>query len=105
MLLPVFCFTCFRFELCLKDAGKMHVQLDIMRLSPATSPKFYPLKEYSLSFTEPSKKFRPLYLRQLQQRPLNSVLYIYSDNRIHILIFNTHFLILIQFELMCVMEK
>jgi hypothetical protein len=45
-------------------------------MSPATSPKFYPLKEYSLSFTEPSKKFRSLYLRQLQQRPLNSVLYI-----------------------------
>jgi hypothetical protein len=64
---------------------------DSLRLSPATFPKFYPLKEYSLFFTEPSKKFRPLYLRQLQQHPLNSVLYIYSDNRIHILIFNTHF--------------
>jgi hypothetical protein len=53
-----------------------------LRLSPARSPKFYPIKEYSLFFTEPSKKFRPLYIRQLQQRPLNSVLYIYSNNRI-----------------------
>jgi hypothetical protein len=63
----------------------------LLRLSPATPPKFYPLKKYFLSFTESSKNFCPLYLRQLQQRPLNSVVYIYSDNRIHILIFNTHF--------------
>jgi hypothetical protein len=43
------------------------------RLSPAASPKFRPLKEYSLSFTEHSKRFCPLYILRLQQRPLNSV--------------------------------
>ena len=47
-----------------------------LRLSPATSSKFYPLKEYSLSFTELSKIFHPLYLDFLQQRPLNFILYI-----------------------------
>jgi hypothetical protein len=46
------------------------------RLSPATSPKFDPLKEYSLSFTALSKRFCTLYL--LQQYPLNSILYINS---------------------------
>jgi hypothetical protein len=44
-----------------------------LRLSPAASPKFHPLKEYSLSFTEHSKRFCPLYILSLQQRPLNSV--------------------------------
>lgn len=33
-------------------------------------------KKYSLSFTLQSKRFRPLYLLYLQQRPLNSILYI-----------------------------
>jgi hypothetical protein len=51
----------------------------ILRLSPATSPKFHPLKEYSLSFTAHSKKFHPLYLLHLQQRSLNFVLYISSS--------------------------
>jgi hypothetical protein len=45
-----------------------------LRLSPATSPKFYPLKEYSLSFTAHFKRFYPLYLLSLQQHPLNSIL-------------------------------
>jgi hypothetical protein len=45
----------------------------IVRLSPAASPKFRPLKEYSLPFTEHSKRFCPLYILSLQQRPLNSV--------------------------------
>jgi hypothetical protein len=55
----------------------------ILRLSLATSPKFHPLKEYFMSFTTHSKRFRPLYLFRLQQRPLNMILYIYSINRIH----------------------
>jgi hypothetical protein len=54
-----------------------------LRLSPATSSKFHPLKEYSLSFTELSKRFYPLNLLHLQQRSLNLVLYIYSNNKIH----------------------
>jgi hypothetical protein len=49
-----------------------------LRLSPATYSKFHPLKEYSLSFTTHSKRFHPLYLRHLQQRPLNFILYISS---------------------------
>jgi hypothetical protein len=40
------------------------------------SSKFYPLKEYSLSFTVLSKRFRSLYLHRLQQYSLNFVLYI-----------------------------
>jgi hypothetical protein len=50
--------------------------LGILRLSPATSSKFHPLKEYFLSFTAHSKRFRPLYFLHLQQHPLNFVLYI-----------------------------
>jgi hypothetical protein len=42
------------------------------------SPKFDPLKEYSLSFTAFSKRFCTLYLLYLQQYPLNSILYINS---------------------------
>jgi hypothetical protein len=41
----------------------------VFRLSPAASPKFHPLKEYSLSFIAHSKRFCPLYLLSLQQRP------------------------------------
>jgi hypothetical protein len=52
-----------------------------LRLSPAASPKFHPLKEYSLSFIEHSKRFCPVYILSLQQRPLNSVPYSYSVNR------------------------
>jgi hypothetical protein len=44
----------------------------------AASPKFHPLKEYSMSFTAPYKRFYSLYFFRLQQRPLNLVLYIYS---------------------------
>jgi hypothetical protein len=44
-----------------------------LRLSPAASPKFRSLKEYSLSFTEHSKRFCPLNILSLQQRPPNSV--------------------------------
>jgi hypothetical protein len=51
-----------------------------LRLSPATSPKFHSLKEYSLSFTELSKRFGSLYFLHLQQRPLKSILYISSSN-------------------------
>jgi hypothetical protein len=58
-----------------------------LRLSPAVFPKFHPLKKYSLSFTEHYKIFYPLYILSLQQRPLNSVLYMYSDNRIRILVY------------------
>jgi hypothetical protein len=47
-----------------------------LRLSPATFSKFHLLKEYSLSFTEHSKKNYPLYLLHLQQHLLNFVLYI-----------------------------
>jgi hypothetical protein len=47
-----------------------------VRLSPATSSKFHPLKEYSLSFTAHSKRFFSLYLHHLQQRSLNFILYI-----------------------------
>jgi hypothetical protein len=49
-----------------------------LRLSPATSPKFNPLEEYSLSFTALSKIFCTLYLLHLQQYPLNFILYINS---------------------------
>jgi hypothetical protein len=34
-------------------------------LTPAASPKFHPLKQYSLSFTAHSKRFCPLYLFSL----------------------------------------
>ena len=54
-----------------KNEGSAGAQL--LRLSPAASPKFRPLKEYSLSFTEHSKRFCPLYILRLQQRPLNSI--------------------------------
>jgi hypothetical protein len=56
---------------------------DGIRLSPAISPKFHPLKEYSSYFTAHSKRFRPLYFHRFQQRPLNSVLYIYSVTRFY----------------------
>jgi hypothetical protein len=56
-----------------------------VRLSPATSSKFHPLKKYSLSFTVHSKRLRPLYLLSLQQFPLKSALYSYSINRLYIL--------------------
>jgi hypothetical protein len=59
------------------------LQVRVVRLSPAIYSKFHPLKEYSLSFTELSKRFHPLYLFHLQQRSLNSVLYTYSINRLH----------------------
>ena len=49
-----------------------------LRLSPATSPKFYPLKEYFLSFIALYKRFCTLYLLHLQQYPLNFILYINS---------------------------
>jgi hypothetical protein len=49
-------------------------RVEDLRLSPATSPKFHPLKEYSLSFTAHSKFFCPLYLLNLQQCSLNLVL-------------------------------
>jgi hypothetical protein len=42
-----------------------------IRLSPATSSKFHPLKKYSLSFTAYYKKVRSLYFQRLQQSPLN----------------------------------
>jgi hypothetical protein len=58
---------------------------DAVRLSPATSPKFHPLKEYSLSFTALSKRFCTLYLLHLQQYPLNFILYINSATRFDIL--------------------
>jgi hypothetical protein len=54
-----------------------------LRLSPAAFSKFHPLKKYFVSFTTHSTRFYHLYLLSLQQRPLNSVLYIYSVNRIH----------------------
>jgi hypothetical protein len=54
-----------------------------IRLSPATYPKFRSLKKYSLSFTAFSKRLCSLYLLHLQQRHLNSNLYIYSVNIIH----------------------
>jgi hypothetical protein len=47
-----------------------------LRLSPAMSSKFRPLKEYFLSFTAHYIYFRSLYLHYLQQRSLNSILYI-----------------------------
>jgi hypothetical protein len=47
-----------------------------LRLSPATSSKFHPLKEYYLSFTDYFKRFRTLYFYSLQQRPLYLILYI-----------------------------
>ena len=54
--------------------------------------KFYLLNEYSLSSAKHSKRFHPLYFLHHQQRPLNSILYIYSVNRIHILyiFYNIH---------------
>jgi hypothetical protein len=67
---------------------------NIFRLSPVTSSKFRPLKEYSLSFTASSKKIRPLYLIHLQQHPLKPVLYIYSVNRIHILLIKQIYVII-----------
>jgi hypothetical protein len=54
------------------------IGLSRLRLSPATSPKFDPLKEYFLSFTTLSKRLCTLYLLHLQQYPLNSILYINS---------------------------
>jgi hypothetical protein len=57
----------------------------VMRLSPATSSKFHPLKKYFVSFTTLSKIFRPLYLFLLQQRPLNFILYINSVTRLYFL--------------------
>jgi hypothetical protein len=54
-----------RIEEGVHDAG--------LRLSPVASPKFRPLKEYSLYFTEHSKRLCPLYILRLQQRPLNYV--------------------------------
>jgi hypothetical protein len=51
------------------------VALDCLQQRP---PKFYPLKEYSLSFTALSKRLCTLYLLHLQQYPLNSILYINS---------------------------
>jgi hypothetical protein len=47
-----------------------------LTLSAAASSIFHLLKEYSLSFTALSKRFRHLYLHRLQQRSLNFVLYI-----------------------------
>jgi hypothetical protein len=71
----------------------MEPRLVGLRLPPATSPKFRPLKEYYLSFTASSKKFRPLYLH-LQQHPLKHVFYIYSVNRIHILLIKQIYVII-----------
>jgi hypothetical protein len=45
-----------------------------LRLSLATSSKFHPLKEYSLSFIAYSKKVCSLYLQRLQQSSLNFIL-------------------------------
>jgi hypothetical protein len=50
-----------------------HQCRSMLRLSPVIFSKFHSLKEYSLSFTAPSKRFRPLYLYPLQQRPLYQV--------------------------------
>jgi hypothetical protein len=69
-----------------------------LRLSPATSSKFHPLKEYSLSFTELSKRFYPLNLLHLQQRSLNLVLYVYSNNKIHKLHLFPHFAYIVKFN-------
>jgi hypothetical protein len=52
--------------------------VSVFRLSPATFPKFCPLKEYSLSFTALFKRFGSLYFLHLQQCPLNFILYINS---------------------------
>lgn len=49
---------------------------DGLTLSAAASSIFHPLKEYYLSFTTFSKRFRHLFLHRLQQRSLNFVLYI-----------------------------
>jgi hypothetical protein len=54
-------------------AGKV-----LIRLSPAASPKFYPLKKYSSSLTTHFKRLCPLNLSHLQQCSLNFVLYISS---------------------------
>jgi hypothetical protein len=48
------------------------------------SSKFDPLKEYSLSFTALSKRFRTLYLLHLQQYLLNSILYIERELGLHL---------------------
>jgi hypothetical protein len=56
-----------------------------IRQSPATSPKFHPLKEYFMSFTTLCKRFCTLYLLHLQQYPLNFILYINSVTRFDIL--------------------
>jgi hypothetical protein len=56
-----------------------------LRLSPATSPKFHTLKEYSLSFTSLFKRFCTLYLLHLQQYPLNFTLYINNATRFDII--------------------
>jgi hypothetical protein len=69
-----------------------------LRLSPATSPKFRPLKEYSLSFTEHSKRFHPLYFLHLQQRPLNSILYISKIN-LEYFLFSPHVCVWREFPL------
>lgn len=66
-----------------KISGRWAADMLRLRLSPAASPKFRSLKEYSLSFTEYSKRFHPLKFLHLQQRSLNFVLYIYSIKRIH----------------------
>jgi hypothetical protein len=72
--------------LYLVDFTDINAELDtclIAKTVPTMSSKFRPLKEYFMSFTTPYKRFRPLYLFLLQQRPLNSILYIYSVNRFH----------------------
>jgi hypothetical protein len=69
-----------------------------LRLSPATSSKFRPLKKYSLSFTEHSKRFHPLYFLHLQQRPLNSILYISKIN-LEYFLFSPHVCVWREFPL------
>jgi hypothetical protein len=61
------------------------IRRSLLRLSPAMSPKFHPLKEYSLVFTALSKRFYTLYLLHLQQYSLNFILYINSVIRFDIL--------------------
>jgi hypothetical protein len=70
-------------SVCSQISGRWAADMLRLRLSPAASPKFRSLKEYSLSFTEYSKRFHPLKFLHLQQRSLNFVLYIYSIKRIH----------------------
>jgi hypothetical protein len=79
---------------CTEEQWRMEPRLVGLRLPTATSPKFRPLKEYSLSFTASSKKFRPLYLLHLQQHPLKQVFYIYSVNIIHILLIKQIYVII-----------